>query len=155
MRGLAPSGVPLPRDDVSARIVVPIAVAAVALGTLLGLSVGAGGKSQPQRADFASRAAIGELSAARSAARRDLARATTPEAQGAAAEALRRAHLRAAHELGGADPSLAAALRAAAGAYAALGRAAAPGDREAYVRASNAVSGAEDRLANALRGPPS
>lgn len=138
------------QDDLAARIVIPIVVAAVLLGALLGSFVVAGSGKAPSQSSAAD-LAMSDLSSARAAERRDLARAATPQAQQAAAEQLRRAHLQAAAQVGPTDASLAAALRTAAAAYGDLARAARSDDHAAFVRATKTVAGADRRLEAALQ----
>ena len=89
---------------------------------------------------------IEALSGARADGRRDLATATTPSAQAAAATGLRRAYVRAAEELRAGEPAVGRALRRTATAYGALGNAAEDRDRRGYARAATAVASAERDL---------
>ena len=102
---------------------------------------------------------VQSLSAARKAARQTLTTASGPTAQARAASGLRHAYLTASMLL---EPLVAktgrtaartlAEVRAAAGAYGRLSRAAAAGDSSAYTQASHAVTAAERRLDSLLAG---
>jgi hypothetical protein len=151
----SPYGYALPRDGLAPALIGLIVVAAIAAGGWLGMQIGGGGtaptplfelQSAPGRSATALHDAIEALSGARAAGRRDLATASTPAEQAAAALALRRANERAAVRVDAAEPALAHALHRSAEAYKALAAAAEDGDRRAYARASTAVASAERDL---------
>ncbi len=147
----SPYGYALPRDGVAPALIVAAAVVAIAAGGWLGtLNGGSAPAADPlslpapsPTADPQVRDALQALSAARADGRRDLATATSPAAQAAAAVGLRRSSLRAAGKVAAAEPAVARALRRSAAAYAGLGRAAEAGDRRRYARAATAVESAE------------
>ena len=145
-------GYAVPRNGVSPALIAFIAAVSVAAGGWLGLQAGGGGAvSNPLElgapaANVDARDAIEALSGARADGRRDLATATTPSDQAAAAVGLRRAYLRAAAEVRATEPAVGRALRRTAAAYGALGTAAEDRDRPAYARASTAVASAERDL---------
>jgi len=146
----APYGYALPRDGVAPALVVLAAVAAIAAGGWLGTLNGGAPAVDPlslpapsPTADPAVRDALQALSAARADGRRDLATATTPAAQAAAALGLRRSSLRTAAKVKDAEPAVARALRRSAAAYKALAGAAEAGDARRYARAATAVESAE------------
>ena len=147
----APYGYALPRDGVSPALIVLAAVVAIAAGGWLG-SLNSGGapaadplslRAPSPTTDPAVRDALQAFSAARADGRRDLATATSPAAQAAAALGLRRSSLRTAAKVKAAEPAVARALRRTAAAYAALGDAAEAGARRRYARAATAVESAE------------
>ena len=151
----SPYGYALPRDGLAPVLIGLIVVAAIAAGGWLGMQIGGGGstatplfelQATPGQSATALPDAIEALSGARADGRRDLATATTPAEQAAAALALRRANERAAVRVDAAEPALAHALHRSAEAYKALAAAAQDGDRRAYARASTAVASAERDL---------
>lgn len=158
----SPYGYAVPRTGVAPAAVVAIVAAALALGGWLGLQTSSAGPrwlgpttadpaglldlQAPATAAEADREAIAALNTARVDGRHDLATATRPSEQAAAALALRRANLRAAAGFDGDQEPLARALRRNATAYGQLARAAEAGDRRAYARASTAVASAERDL---------
>ena len=150
----SPYGYALPRDGLTPVLIGLIVVAAIAAGGWLGMQIGGGStatplfelQATPGQSATAVHDAIEALSGARADGRRDLATATTPAEQAAAALALRRANERAAVRVDAAEPALAHALHRSAEAYKALAAAAEDGDRRAYARASTAVASAERDL---------
>jgi hypothetical protein len=103
--------------------------------------------------------AIQALSGVRMAARQTLATASGPTAQARAASGLRHAYQTGSTPLeplvpkkGATAARTLAELRAAAGAYGLLARAAKAGDSRAYTQASRAVTAAERRLDDLLAG---
>jgi len=151
----SPYGYALPRDGLAPALIGVIVVAAIAAGGWLGMQIGGGGstatplfelQAAPGQSATAVHDAVEALSGARADGRRDLATASTPAEQAAAALALRRAHERAAVRVDAAEPALAHALHRSAEAYKALAAAAEDGDRRAYARASTAVASAERDL---------
>ena len=149
----SPYGYALPRQGVPTALVVLAAAVAIAAGGWLGMQAGGGAGTEsgpllglePATAADA-RDAIEALNTARADGRRDLATAASPAQQAAAALALRRAHARAATELGSSEPSVSRALRRTAAAYGALSRAAESRDGRAFARAGTAVTSAERDL---------
>ena len=152
-------GYAIPRDGVPPAAIVAIALAAIAIGGVLGSKTGGAQPSRsavdllasPAPAASASagaklRQVITALSTARLQGRNDLAAAKSPSEQAAAALELRRANLRAVDGLGGTQQPVADALRRTAAAYAALELAAEKNDRAGFARASTNVESAERDL---------
>ena len=150
------------RQSIPVAVIVPALLVAVALGGLLGARISATTPPASSPIDLLAaptpvagsdeqlRGAISELNIQRASSRNDLATATSPAGQAAAARALAAANRRAATALGATQQPVAMALGRAAAAYGALGRAAEKGDDAAFARASTAVEAAEQDLRRLL-----
>jgi hypothetical protein len=149
------------RQSIPVAVIVPALLVAVALGGLLGARMSAttpasspidllATPTPAAASDEQLRGAISELNIQRASSRNDLATATSPAGQAAAARALAAENRSAGAALGATQQPVAMALGRAAAAYAALERAAEKGDDAAFTRASVAVEAAEQDLRRLL-----